>query len=282
MLVVGNVGMSGRKEFLLGNVPNRVSHNARCTVVIVNTTAAVEPAQTKRRFGAVSGTPGRAQAARPRGRIGRVAGKYGLARARRRPPTSRLRGARAATCATALEELGPTFAKLGQILSTRPDLLPPEFVEELATLQDQVPPLTEAEVVAVMEEELRRAVGGRLREHRPGAARGRDDRPGAPRDARERRARRRQGAAADRARARSCATSACSSCSPRRRRARPALRELIDIPAVLEHLSESLRRELDFRQEAANIERMREVLEPYARLDVPRALPRALDARGCS
>jgi nucleotide-binding universal stress UspA family protein len=37
VLVVGNIGMSGRKEFLLGNVPNRVSHSARCTVVIVNT-----------------------------------------------------------------------------------------------------------------------------------------------------------------------------------------------------------------------------------------------------
>jgi ubiquinone biosynthesis protein len=37
VVVVGNLGMSGRKEFLLGNVPNRVSHNARCTVVIVNT-----------------------------------------------------------------------------------------------------------------------------------------------------------------------------------------------------------------------------------------------------
>ena len=44
----------------------------------------------------------------------------------------------------ALEELGPTFAKLGQILSTRPDLLPPAFVRELPTLQDQVTPLTEA------------------------------------------------------------------------------------------------------------------------------------------
>jgi ubiquinone biosynthesis protein len=39
VLVVGSVGMQGRKEFLLGNVPNRVSHNAPCTVVIVNTTA---------------------------------------------------------------------------------------------------------------------------------------------------------------------------------------------------------------------------------------------------
>ena len=37
VLVVGNLGMSGRREFLLGNVPNRVSHSARCTVVIVNT-----------------------------------------------------------------------------------------------------------------------------------------------------------------------------------------------------------------------------------------------------
>src|ERR1700745_1156189 len=37
VVVVGNVGMSGRKEFLLGNVPNRVSHGTRRTVIIVNT-----------------------------------------------------------------------------------------------------------------------------------------------------------------------------------------------------------------------------------------------------
>ena len=37
VIVVGSVGMSGRKEFLLENVPNRVSHNAQCTVVIVQT-----------------------------------------------------------------------------------------------------------------------------------------------------------------------------------------------------------------------------------------------------
>jgi ubiquinone biosynthesis protein len=45
VLVVGNIGMSGRKEFLLGNVPNRVSHSARCTVVIVNT---AEPPRRRR------------------------------------------------------------------------------------------------------------------------------------------------------------------------------------------------------------------------------------------
>jgi ubiquinone biosynthesis protein len=37
VVVVGSVGMRGRKTFLLGNVPNRVSHAAGCTVVIVNT-----------------------------------------------------------------------------------------------------------------------------------------------------------------------------------------------------------------------------------------------------
>ena len=47
VVVVGNVGMSGRREFLLGNVPNRVSHNARCTVVIVNT----QIPEQRRRFG---------------------------------------------------------------------------------------------------------------------------------------------------------------------------------------------------------------------------------------
>src|SRR5215467_9305419 len=39
LVVVGNVGMRDRTEFLLGSVPNQVSHNARCSVVIVNTAA---------------------------------------------------------------------------------------------------------------------------------------------------------------------------------------------------------------------------------------------------
>jgi len=41
----------------------------------------------------------------------------------------------------ALEELGPTFVKLGQILSTRVDLFPPEWIAEFEKLQDQVPPV---------------------------------------------------------------------------------------------------------------------------------------------
>lgn len=36
-IILGNYGMSDRKQFLLGNVPNRVSHQAQCTVIIVDT-----------------------------------------------------------------------------------------------------------------------------------------------------------------------------------------------------------------------------------------------------
>ena len=49
VVVVGNVGMSGRKEFLLGNVPNRVSHGTRRTVVIVNTAQRIEEQQEQKR-----------------------------------------------------------------------------------------------------------------------------------------------------------------------------------------------------------------------------------------
>ena len=43
-------------------------------------------------------------------------------------------------CASALERLGPIFVKFGQVLSTRRDLLPPDIADELAKLQDRVPP----------------------------------------------------------------------------------------------------------------------------------------------
>ncbi len=54
----------------------------------------------------------------------------------------------------AFEELGPTFVKLGQILSTRGDLLPADIIEELQHLQDNVPVLSIAEVTRQVEREL--------------------------------------------------------------------------------------------------------------------------------
>ncbi len=60
----------------------------------------------------------------------------------------------------ALEELGPAFVKLGQVLSTRPDLLPPDYIVELAKLQDRVQPVG----WDVMEKVLKAEVGRPLEE----------------------------------------------------------------------------------------------------------------------
>src|SRR5699024_11428466 len=56
----------------------------------------------------------------------------------------------------AFEELGPTFIKFGQILSTRPDLLPSDYIEELAKLQDQAPPFPFEKIEETFEEEFGR------------------------------------------------------------------------------------------------------------------------------
>ena len=55
---------------------------------------------------------------------------------------------------TALQELGPVFVKFGQLLSTRRDLLPPDIADELALLQDQVPPFDSSKSVAIIEAAL--------------------------------------------------------------------------------------------------------------------------------
>ena len=63
----------------------------------------------------------------------------------------------------AFEELGPTFIKFGQILSCRPDLLPPEFIKEMSKLQDCVPPFPYMEAKALIEAELGRPLSGIFR-----------------------------------------------------------------------------------------------------------------------
>jgi ubiquinone biosynthesis protein len=58
----------------------------------------------------------------------------------------------------ALERLGPIFVKFGQVLSTRRDLLPPDIADELAKLQDRVPPFPAAQARALVERALGRAI----------------------------------------------------------------------------------------------------------------------------
>ena len=53
-----------------------------------------------------------------------------------------------------LEDLGPTFIKLGQLLSTRPDLLPPAYITELSKLQDAAPPVAAGQIRETIRQEL--------------------------------------------------------------------------------------------------------------------------------
>ena len=53
-----------------------------------------------------------------------------------------------------LEELGPTFIKMGQILATRVDLFPPAYIEEFGKLQDQAPPVDFGKLLPQLEEDL--------------------------------------------------------------------------------------------------------------------------------
>jgi ubiquinone biosynthesis protein len=62
----------------------------------------------------------------------------------------------------ALDKLGATYVKLGQILSTRPDIIPPGIVRELETLQDKVQPIPFAQVQAVLDEDLTPAARARI------------------------------------------------------------------------------------------------------------------------
>ncbi len=272
VLVVGNAGMAGRKEFLLGNVPNRISHNARCSVIIVNTLdseRSAAPARVEERY-----PQNRVSPPYRTTRIATIAAvfaKHGLrelfaiaagewGEVGRRAHARRLR--------SALEELGPTFAKIGQLLSTRPDLLPPEVIDELATLQDHVTPLTEEQVVSVMEQELgvpwedvfetvehQPLASGTIGQVHRATLTGGDrvvlkvQRPGAQELVNE--------------------DLAVLKLFVEQIGSRPGVRQLIDAPSVFQHLSTSLKGELDFCLEAGNAERMRKAVGDFTRLSVP-------------
>ncbi|GAB3884741.1 AarF/UbiB family protein [Kibdelosporangium lantanae] len=109
--------------------------------------------------GGLRAIPGRIGRARRYSRIIRIALRHGLGPALRGrlgrgadAPQRRARLAR--SLREALEEAGVTFVKLGQVMSTRPDLLGPEFIQELSKLQDSVAPAPADEINAVIAAEL--------------------------------------------------------------------------------------------------------------------------------
>ena len=98
----------------------------------------------------------------------RVFRRYRLGEFLGRPPSSdpRPRGKR---LRLALEELGPVFIKFGQALSTRPDILPIDVAQELAMLQDRVPPFPGEEARGIIEHALGKPIDAVFEEFEPEA-----------------------------------------------------------------------------------------------------------------
>jgi ubiquinone biosynthesis protein len=164
-----------------------------------------------------------------------------------------------------LEELGTTYIKLGQLLSSRPDLLPDQYIEELSHLVDEVPPVAFVDVQAVILADLGDDVFASIdpeplatasiaQTHRAVLASGREvvvkvRRPGVI-----------EQVEVDLALLRSTA---------RVLSGRSETAQLLQLEALADELEVHLREELDFVEEAHNTELIARLTESYDRIVVP-------------
>jgi ubiquinone biosynthesis protein len=168
-----------------------------------------------------------------------------------------------------LDELGPTFVKFGQLLSTRPDILPPDIIAELRGLQDDVRPFPLAEVEQVVEEELGLSVDKLFAEfeERPVAAASigqvhratlpngkrvavKVQRPGAPRQIE--------------------ADIALLYQAARIAKERVRALDFIDAQQLVDEFARSIKQELDYRLEARNADTFHKNFAGHPHVHVPR------------
>jgi ubiquinone biosynthesis protein len=168
-----------------------------------------------------------------------------------------------------LDELGPTFVKFGQLLSTRPDVLPPDIIAELRGLQDDVRPFPLADVEQVIEEELGLSIDKLFAEfedrpvaaasigqvHRATLPNGKRvavkvQRPGAPRQIEADLALLYQAARVAKERVRAL--------------------DFIDAHQLVDEFSRSIRQELDYRLEARNADTFHKNFAGHPHVHVPR------------
>jgi ubiquinone biosynthesis protein len=175
----------------------------------------------------------------------------------------------------ALEELGTTYIKLGQLLSSRPDLLPDVYIEELSRLVDQVPPVPFEAIRQVIDEEIGLdafvriepaplATASVAQTHRALLTTGLDvvvkvRRPGIE-----------EQVELDLALLRSSARVAAK---------KSETAELVQIEALADELEVHLRDELDFVEEAHNTELIARIVERFDKLVVPKVVPALVTER---
>ena len=203
--------------------------------------------------------------------IGRVATRHGFGYLldRRRASDGEPDADRGRRLREMLDELGPTFVKFGQLLSTRPDIVPPDVITELRKLQDSVTPFPMADVERVVHQELGLSVERAFLEfdeqpiaaasigqvHRATLPTGVDvvvkvQRPSAPRQIE------------------SDLRLMASAASFVRERVRQL--DFIDTGELVDEFGRSIRQELDYQQEARNAETFRRNFAGDDRVAVPR------------
>src|SRR6266576_6176947 len=168
-----------------------------------------------------------------------------------------------------LDELGPTFVKFGQLLSTRPDVLPPDIIAELRGLQDDVRPFPLADVEKVIEEDLGLSIDQLFVEfedrpiaaasigqvHRATLPNGKRvavkvQRPGAPRQIE--------------------ADLALLYQAARIAKERVRALDFIDAREIVDEFARSIRSELDYRSEGRNADRFRRHWAGDPHVQIPR------------
>jgi ubiquinone biosynthesis protein len=170
-----------------------------------------------------------------------------------------------------LDELGPTFVKFGQLLSTRPDVLPPDIIAELRALQDDVRPFPFKQVEEVIQAELGLSLERLFVEfeetpiaaasigqvHQAVLPNGRRvavkvQRPGAPRQIE--------------------ADLALMYQAARIAKERVRALDFIDARALVDEFARSIRQELDYRLEARNAETFRRNFAGHPHVTIPRGV----------
>lgn len=202
-----------------------------------------------------------------------------IPRAWRRPFTEADADAtRALNLRLALQELGPTYVKLGQVLSTRPDLLSSSYIRELSNLQDRIPPFPAEQAKALIEAELGAPIGELFLVFydTPLASASLSQAHEAilP-DGTQVIVKVQRPDAAERVRKDIPALRGLASLFE----ARTDWGKLYDVKGIVDELERNLHAELDFQRERYNLETMARNLQSFPRIKVPKVYPAYCSSR---